>query len=602
MIREAATNFVAASCIQGGDIMAFDGITTAAIRHELDSCLTGGGISRIVQSEKDELLLTIKNNKVTYRLLMSASPSLPLIYLVPENRQAPLTAPNFCMLLRKHLQGGQIQRITQPSLERVICFEISHRDELGDICTKKLIIELMGKHSNIIVTDEKDVILDSIKRIPSSVSSVREVLPGRPYFIPGADLKKNPLEADTESFISAIRESSFNIVKAIYLCYTGIAPVVAEEFVYEAGIEPRKGAADLTSDEFSRLAEVFTGHMTNVRYGSFVPNIIYQDGEPREFGVFPLTLFGGDIEQMDSVSEMLRRFYSDREASTRMKQKSADLRHHVSTALDRTNKKFVIQEKQLADTEKRDKYRIYGELLNTFGYDAKEGDKKIEVTNYYTGEPMTIPLDPTLTASQNAQKYFERYNKLKRTADALAIQIEETKADREQLESCLMAIDLAESETDLADIRRELAEYGFLQKKNTSQKGRAREAKQKPLAYLSSDGYTMYVGRNNYQNEEVTFKIGNGNDWWFHAKGMPGSHVIIKGKGEEELPDRAFEEAGALAAWYSSGRKAPKVEIDYTQRKNLHKKNGGKPGFVTYHTNYSLVASPDISSLKKLSQ
>ena len=579
--------------------MAFDGITTAAIRHELAGCLTGGGISRIVQSEKDELLLTIKNNKVTYRLLMSASPALPLIYLVPENRQAPLTAPNFCMLLRKHLQGGQILRITQPSLERVICFEISHRDELGDLCTKKLIIELMGKHSNIIVTDERDIILDSIKRVPSSVSSVREVLPGRPYFIPGADTKKNPLETDADEFTAEMKASPYNIVKAIYMSYTGISPIAAEEFVYEAEIEPRKGPGDLTDEELRRLARIFAGHMKDVADGTFAPNIVYLEDEPKEFGVFPLTLYGGQTVHMDSVSEMLRQFYSEREAASRMRQKSSDLRHLVSTALDRTNKKFLIQEKQMADTEKKDKFRIYGEMLNTYGYSAKEGDKKIEVINYYTGEPLTIPLDPTLTASQNAQKYFERYNKLKRTADALTTQIEETKDDRDQLEACLMAIDLAESEQDLSEIRKELTEYGFLQKR-TVLKGRAREAKQKPLAFLSSDGYTMYVGRNNYQNEEVTFKIGNGNDWWFHAKGMPGSHVIIKGKGEGELPDRVYEEAGALAAWFSSGRRAPKVEIDYTQRKNLHKKNGGKPGFVTYHTNYSLVAVPDISNLKRL--
>ena len=579
--------------------MAFDGITTAAIRHELEACLTGGGISRIVQSEKDELLLTIKNNKITYRLLMSASPSLPLIYLVPENRQAPLTAPNFCMLLRKHLQGGQILKISQPSLERVICFDISHRDELGDLCTKKLIIELMGKHSNIIVTDDQDTIIDSIKRIPSSVSSVREVLPGRPYFIPGADTKKNPLDADVADFIRTIRESPYNIVKAIYMSYTGISPIVSEEFVYEAGIEPRKGPGDLRDEELGTLAEIFVGHMRNVSEGIFEPNIVYIDDEPKEFGVFPLKMYGGRAENMDSVSEMLRKFYSDRESATRMKQKSADLRHLVSTALDRTNKKFLIQQKQMADTEKKDKYRIYGEMLNTYGYSAKEGDKKIDVINYYTGEPLTVPLDPTLTASQNAQKYFERYNKLKRTAEALTTQIEETKDDRDQLEACLMAIELAESEQDLSEIRKELTEYGFLQKR-TVQKGRAKEAKQKPLAFLSSDGYTMYVGRNNYQNEEVTFKIGNSNDWWFHAKGMPGSHVIIKGKGDGEMPDRAFEEAGALAAWYSSGRRAPKVEIDYTQRKNLHKKNGGKPGFVTYHTNYSLVAVPDISALKRI--
>jgi predicted ribosome quality control (RQC) complex YloA/Tae2 family protein len=252
---------------------------------------------------------------------------------------------------------------------------------------------------------------------------VREVLPGRPYFIPGADTKKNPLDADVSDFIRTIRESPYNIVKAIYMSYTGISPIVSEEFVYEAGIEPRKGPGDLRDDELGTLAEIFVGHMRNVSEGIFEPNIVYIDDEPKEFGVFPLKMYGGRAENMDSVSEMLRKFYSDRESATRMKQKSADLRHLVSTALDRTNKKFLIQQKQMADTEKKDKYRIYGEMLNTYGYSAKEGDKKIDVINYYTGEPLTVPLDPTLTASQNAQKYFERYNKLKRTAEALTTQI-----------------------------------------------------------------------------------------------------------------------------------------------------------------------------------
>ena len=295
---------------------------------------------------------------------------------------------------------------------------------------------------------------------------------------------------------------------------------------------------------------------------------------------------------------MLLSYYGEKESADRMRQKSADLRHLVTTALDRTNKKCAIQEKQLLQTEKKDKYRIYGEMLNTYGYGAPEGAKSIEVINYYTNEPLTVPLDPTLSASQNAQKYFDRYNKLKRTAEAAAVQLEESRSDREQLEYCLTAIDLAESEADLNEIRRELTEFGFLQKKGPAKKGKAREGKAQPLSFISSDGFTMYVGRNNYQNEEVTFKIGSGNDWWFHAKKMPGSHVIVK-TGGRELTDRAYEEAGSLAAYYSSGRKAPKVEIDYTQRKNLHKKNGGKPGFVTYHTNYSLMASPDISNLKK---
>ena len=579
--------------------MAFDGITTAAVVHELNTKLSGGGISRIVQSEKDELILTVKNNKVTYRVLLSASASLPLIYITPFNKQAPLTAPNFCMLLRKHLQGGQILRVHQPSLERVILFDVQHRDELGDLCVRRLIIELMGKHSNIILTDDNGKILDSIKRIPSQVSSVREVLPGRPYFIPGADAKRDPLTANRAVFGEALKESPYDLVKALYMSFTGLSPIASEELVYEAGLEARRKASDLRSHEVDALFGAFQKLTDRIREGNFTPFIYYEKESPREFAAYPLTIYAHLVSRTyESISEMLLSYYGEKESADRMRQKSADLRHLVTTALDRTNKKCAIQEKQLLQTEKKDKYRIYGEMLNTYGYGAPEGAKSIEVINYYTNEPLTVPLDPTLSASQNAQKYFDRYNKLKRTAEAAAVQLEESRSDREQLEYCLTAIDLAESEADLNEIRRELTEFGFLQKKGPAKKGKAREEKAQPLSFISSDGFTMYVGRNNYQNEEVTFRIGSGNDWWFHAKKMPGSHVIVK-TGGRELTDRAYEEAGSLAAYYSSGRKAPKVEIDYTQRKNLHKKNGGKPGFVTYHTNYSLMASPDISNLKK---
>ncbi len=579
--------------------MAFDGITTAALTRELNEALAGGGISKIIQPEKDELLLTVKSNKVQYRVALSASASLPLVYLTPVNKQAPMTAPNFCMLLRKHLQGGQILGVRQPSLERVIIFDVSHRDELGDLVTRHLIIELMGKYSNIILTDDQDTILDSIKRVPFSVSSVREVLPGKKWFIPGADTKLNPLTTDPVTFGETILNSPYEISKALYMSFTGLSPLMAEAFCAEAGVEPRKKSADLSVIELDAVRAVFEKIMQGIRQGDFAPQIVYENEEPKEYALFDLLIFKGMPRRtFDSVSRMITAFYGEKEEKTRMRQKSADLRHVVTNALDRVNRKAVLQERQMKDTEKREKYRIYGEMLNTYGYEAQEGAKSLEVINYYTNEPLTVPLDPTLTASANAQKYFERYNKLKRTADALKDQIEETNADREQLESCLAAIDMAESESDLTEIRRELTDFGFVQKKAAATKGKAREAKQKPLVFISSDGFTMYVGRNNYQNEEVTFKIGNGGDMWFHAKGMPGSHVILK-SGGRELTDRAYEEAGALAAWYSSGRKADKVEVDYTERRNLRKTPGGKPGFVIYHTNYSLVAKPSLEGLTR---
>ncbi|MDO5702432.1 MAG: NFACT RNA binding domain-containing protein [Lachnospiraceae bacterium] len=582
--------------------MAFDGITTAAIVHELKDTIEGGGISRIIQPEKDELQLVIKNRKEQYILLMSANASLPLIYLTEAKKEAPMTAPAFSMLLRKHLQGGQITSVTQPSLERVVVLEVLHRDELGDLRTKKLIIELMGKYSNIIFTDESDTVIDAIRRIPASVSSVREVLPGRQYFIPRTREKADPLTADAGTFSAVMSAASSDVVKALYESYTGISPSAAEEMIYEAGADGRCGFSDLPDDQKQALSMIFLSRMKDIREGRFSPNIVSRGGEPVEFGVFPYLMYAHEpyeARTCGSVSGMIISYYGAKERTSRIRQKSSDLRRVVATALDRTNRKFQIQEKQMQSTEKRDRYRIYGEMLHTYGYNAPEGAKELTCVNYYTDEPITIPLDPTMSASENAAKYFARYNKLKRTAEALTEQIEETKNDRDQLAACLTAIDMAETESDLGDIRRELSDFGFIRKKDPDRKGARRPAKSAPYMYISSDGFTMLVGKNNYQNEELSFKIADGNDWWFHAKGAPGSHVIVK-TGGRELTDRAYEEAGALAAYYSSERRAPKVEIDYTRRRNLKKKNGGKPGFVIYHTNYSLMAIPDISGLKRI--
>lgn len=583
--------------------MAFDGITVANLTADLKEALTGGGISRIIQPERDELMLVIKSNRQTYYLLLSANASLPLLYLTDEKKEAPMSAPNFCMLLRKHLQGGQILDITQPSLERIVIFHILHRDELGDLAEKKLIIELMGKYSNIIFTDASDVIIDSIKRIPSSISSVREVLPGRPYFVPESMKKADPLAADAAIFDGIMRAESGDMVHALSAAFAGISVAAAEEFVYEAGCDARLSYGALGDPEKEALTKVFLTHMDAIRQNAFSPNMVVSSDEPKEFGSFRYAMYAHPPYRemrFPSASEMILAYYGQKERATRIRQKSQDLRHVVTTALDRTNKKFAIQEKQLLSTEKRDKYRIYGEMLNTYGYGAKEGDKELICTNYYTDEEISVPLDPTISVQENAQKYFARYNKLKRTAEAVTQQIEETKNDREQLMACLAAIELAENETDLSDIRRELADFGFIQRKGPVKKGAKREAKSAPYLYRSSDGFLIYVGKNNYQNDELTFKTAGANDWWFHVKGAPGSHVIIKCEGRE-LPDRAFEEAGALAAYYSSKRKSPKVEIDYTMRKHLKKTNGGKPGFVIYHTNYSLMAAPDISGLKRLS-
>ncbi len=581
--------------------MAFDGITVAAVTAELKKELEGGRLSKVAQPEKDELLLTIKGREKNFRLLLSADASLPLAYLTEDNKPSPLSAPNFCMLLRKHIQGGRIVSITQPGLERCIRMEVEHLDEMGDLCRKFLIIEIMGKHSNIIFTDEKDVIIDSIKRVSAIVSSVREVLPGKQYFIPQTTGKLELGETGEATFIQTVSGKPTSLYKAIYGSFTGISPILAQELCYRVGLDGEMSTAAFSSAQLSALYREAGKLLQQVKDGDFSPCIAYRDKQPVEFAAVPLTIYENDterLEQFESISAVLSRFYKEKNEIARIRQRSVDLRHIVTTALERNVKKYDLQCRQIQDTEDRDKYRIRGELLNTYGYSAKPGDKSLTVLNYYTNEEETIPLDETLSATENAQRYFDKYNKQKRTYEALVKLTEEVREEIEHLRSILASLDIARAEEDLVEIREELAQSGYIRKAGN---GRKVKITSKPFHYVSSDGYDMYVGRNNFQNDELTFKFANGGDWWFHAKKMPGSHVILRSKGKDDaIPDRAYEEAARLAAYYSSGRDQEKVEVDYVIKKEVKKPAGAKPGFVVYYTNYSMVAPTDISELKEV--
>ncbi len=624
--------------------MAFDGITVANITAELNKTLLGGRIYKIAQPESDELLLTIKNNGSQYRLLLSADASLPLVYLTETNKPSPMTAPGFCMLLRKHLQNARIVGITQPGLERIIHLELEHLNELGDVCRKKLIVEIMGKHSNIIFCDDRDKIIDSIKHISGMVSSVREVLPGRDYFIPRTQNKWNPLrfcaqynnmsteyiadnpavyspdqltgEASKMTTASAfttqdenfgslsyvnfrehMQEKPMAIYKALYSTYTGLSPIIAQEICYRAGVDGDMPANVLEENALHTLYDTLTDIMSQILDGTFAPSIIYNGREPIEFAALPLTLYADKtVKSFDSISTVLAQYFAERSILTRIRQKSVDLRKIVQTALERNVKKYDLQMKQMKDTEKRDKYKVYGELINTYGYNIEPDARSMEALNYYTGETVTIPLDNTLTPQENAQKYFDKYGKLKRTYEALSELTVQVKEEIEHLESILTALDIAQQEEDLVQIKEELIESGYIRRKGGTKKAKVTS---RPFHYISSDGFHMYVGKNNYQNDELTFKFATGNDWWFHAKQKAGSHVIVKTEGQE-LPDRTFEEAARLAAYYSKGREQNKVEIDYIQKKHVKKPAGAKPGFVVYYTNYSMAIDSDISGIEQI--
>ena len=583
--------------------MAFDGITVAALVRELQETLKGGRIYKIAQPENDELLLTIKTDAGGQRrLLISSGASLPLMYLTQGNKPGPMTAPGFCMLLRKHLQNGRIVDITQPGLERIVQLHIEHLNEMGDLCRKRLIVELMGKHSNIIFVNDQDMIIDSIKHISCMVSSVREVLPGRSYFIPMTQEKSDPLSVDPASLRQSLTEKNMPVYRALYGLYTGLSPVIAQEICFRSGVDGDLSTAFFTRDPggqeaLNRLCDAFFHIMEQVKAGDFHPVIVYEKKTPVEYAALPLTMYGeADRTDIPSISRLLEQYYAEKSTFTRIRQKSADLRRIVQTALERNVKKYDLQLRQMKDTQKKDKYRIYGELLNTYGYEAAAGDKSLKALNYYTGEMITIPLDPLLSPSENAKKYFDRYGKLKRTFEALSTLTAQVKEEIDHLESIQAALDIALREEDLVQIRDELVESGYIRRRGGAKKARFTS---RPFHYLSSDGFHIYVGKNNYQNDELTFKLATGGDWWFHTRGIPGSHVVVKSEGAQ-LPDTVFEDAARLAAYYSKARGQDRVEIDYTEKKNVKKPNGSKPGFVVYYTNYSMVIDSDISGLTLL--
>lgn len=598
--------------------MALDGIVISAIVSELKSKLTNGRIYKIYQPEVDEICLVVKNKiniagekNITERVVISADAGLPLIYLTEHTKENPVTAPNFCMLLRKHIGNGRIVDITQPMGERIVEFTIEHLDEMGDLCAKKLIVEIMGKHSNIIFADAQGTIIDSIKHISHQVSSVREVLPGRTYVYPPGQDKTSPKDVDINLYMNHIVTKPMTVSKAIYTSVTGVSPVVANELCHRAGIDGGSSTSSLSLSEKERLFTCFTGLVECLNNNEYCPCIAYDGYEPKEFSAIALTMFGDicDCEMpannvkglkcFDSVSPVIEEYYSGKSVVSRMKQRSTDLRKIVSNAIERTAKKYDLQCAQLKDTEKREKYKLYGELITAYGYNVEPGAKELVCENYYTGEQLTIPLEPDISAMECGKKYFAKYNKLKRTYEALAELTESSKEELDYLLSVQNALNMSTALADLSDIKKELVENGYIRGKSDRSKQK-KEEKSKPLHFVSSDGFDMYVGKNNFQNEELTFKVASGNDMWFHAKKTPGSHVIVKLDGEKELPDRTYEEAARLAAFYSTASNAPKVEVDYTARRNLKKPPKAKPGFVIYHTNYSMTIEPDIHGIKQV--
>lgn len=577
--------------------MAFDGILVSAIVEELTKQLIDGRISKVSQPEKDEIILTIRNKRQNHKLLLSSMASMPKIHLTQESKINPITAPNFCMLLRKHLVGGLIKSIHQPDFERIVVITIENLDELGEKIHRKFIIELMGRHSNIILTDGDDLILDAVKRVGAQISSVREVFPNRQYVLPPNHGKTDPRTIITLEDFQKTISSNLTIEKALYQTITGFSSAISHSLCLESNINISNVVTQLSDIDITMLFTNFTKLRNIIESKTFSPvSYADSDGKQIDYSAVELAQYATyNITNYESVSELIEKYFLRKDIQSRLRQKSVDLRRLVHTNLERSNKKLKKQIAQIKDTDNRDNFKITGELIQANLYRIQDGDEEVIVEDYYNNqEKRTIQLDPRLTPVQNAQKYFNKYNKKKRTLAALTKYIEDTKSEIDHLESIQYSLEHALTEADLLEVKSELMDTGYLKFRQSKTKKALKKAA--PLHYINSTGHHIYVGKNNYQNDWLVSKFAKGNDWWFHAKNVPGSHVIVK-TNNEPLPDKVYEEAAALAAYYSKNSDSQKVSVDYTLKKNIKKPSGAAPGFVIYHTNYSMIVAPNIDNL-----
>jgi predicted ribosome quality control (RQC) complex YloA/Tae2 family protein len=570
--------------------MPLDGVMLHTVLCELRDNLTGGRIDKVLQPERDELHLMVRNKGENRRLLCSASPNHARIHLTEDQKPNPVTPPSFCMLLRKHLIGGKITDISEPNTDRIICLHIQARDELGDWTEKQLIVEIMGRYSNILLT-QNGMILDCIKHIGSDVNRYRELLPGQPYKSPPGEGKHDPLALDTP--LAELLGNEGNLARSLRVAFYGLSQASAAEIVYRALGEERYAAADMTGEQWTNLEKAFQGFMDEL--ASPDPLLLLDGGVPKDPLPFPYRTYeGAPFVSVPSPSACVERFYQDRDLANRMVQRTAHLTRTVKTALERSQKKLANQTGDLNKAEKGDKYRLHGELLTAHMHGLNEGENSVTVPNYYDtdGGTVTIPLDPSRTLNQNAQRYFKRYAKTRSAIEKLNEQIPVTQSEIDYLEGQLQNISHCETDAEVNEIAQELMEEGYLRRKRRNQKKNA--APSRPLHYSSSGGYDIYVGKNNKQNDWLTFKKANATDLWLHAKEMPGSHVIIRTRGQdlEDIPDTTLTEAAQLAAWYSKGRTGSHIPIDYCPRSHVKKPGIYKPGLVIYEGYFTVYVDP----------
>ena len=578
--------------------MPLDAICLQAVVEELRPQLLNLRIDKVQQPARDQVILLLRGNK---RLLLNAGANAPRIQLTETARDNPAEPPMFCMLLRKHLVGTRVADITQPLLERLVRLELDITDDFGQPGKRTLVLEAMGRRSNLILLDGEGRIIDCMRRVDADMSAQRQVLPGL-YYEPPASVGRLPVtEESEEGFRQKLAAANPERQLDAFLLdsYFGISPLMARELAFRTA-----GASD------ARLLELNETGRTNfwreiyqfsdaIKENKFTPIMLKKEGSPEEFACFPILQSGGllEPERFDSFSALLDSFYEQRERQERVRQRGADLIRTATTARDRLRRKLAMQEKDYAATQDRDRLRICGDLITSNLYRMARGQSKLVCENFYDENcaETTIQLDPLLTPQQNAAKYYKRYTKAKTAEKYLREQMEFARRDAEYLESVLEEISHAETEQDFIDIRNELRDAGFLRKQGKKEIKRAA----KPRGFRTTSGFRVLVGRNNRQNDQLTCKEADHRDLWFHTQKIHGSHVILCTEGRE-VDDDTIVEVAKLAAYYSQARESGNVPVDYTMVKNVKKPAGARPGMVIYKTCRTVNVTPDEALVKRL--
>ena len=578
--------------------MSMDGLSLYSAMNELNKRLAGGKIDKIQQTDKEELLLMVRSLGQTYRLLINASAADNRVQLTELKKQAPSEAPMFCMLLRKRIAGGKIVRFEQERLDRVLKISIETYNDLGDLSVFALYCELMGKHSNIILVNEKGVIVDAIKHVGLGMSSVRFVMPGLEYSAPPVQDKQDPSKASADDFSMAMCMVGMSIAKALSNAFFGLSPAVAAQLV--ARYTDKTECTQLSEAEREELASRLAAFYADIAQGKEKASAVLNALGETE-AVYPFAIAGGGIKLYDSIGEALDSLYINSDRREWAKRHGASSRKVLQNNIERCEKKLALYADALNSGEQMEKCRLYGELLTANLHSLKSGTDTAAVDNYYADpvERIAIPLDRQLTPGENAQRYYKKYQKLKAARDMAIVQREQTLSELNYLEGQLDNLTKCTAENELSELIEELKEQGYIKRDKGGRK-KMKLAASKPMHFVSSTGADIYVGKNNRQNDELTLRFASPNDIWMHTKNIPGSHVIVKGASEQDTA--TMTEAALLAAYYSRARGSENVAVDYTPRKYVKKPAGAKPGMVIYTTNKTAYVTPSEEAVAGLKE